>query len=166
LKKDDASVQVRILVVDDHEPFRRFICSTLQKQTNLQVIAEVQDGPEAVRQAETLQPDLILLDIGLPRLNGIEAARRIGELAPNARIIFLTQESSADVVTEAFHLGAWGYVVKIHAGQELLIAVESVMQGKRFVSSGLDGHSDPGAVALQVPGDGATRLDITSLVER
>ena len=97
---------------------------------------------QAVQQAEILQPDLILLDIGLPGLNGIEAARRIGELAPNARIIFLTQESSADVVREAFSLGAWGYVTKVQAGQELLIAVESVMQSKQFRSSGLDGHGD------------------------
>jgi len=140
LKTNGAGAQVRILVVDDHEPFRRFVSSTLSEQTNLKVIGEVADGLEAVHQAEALQPDLILLDIGLPGLNGIEAARRIGKLAPNARIIFLTQESSADVVREAFSLGAWGYVIKIQAGQELLIAVESVMQNKQFRSSVLDGH--------------------------
>ena len=106
------------------------------------MIGEGRDGLEAVHQAEALQPDLILLDIGLPGLNGIEAARRIGKLAPNARIIFLTQESSADVVREAFRLGAWGYVTKVQAGQELLIAVESVMQSKQFRSNGLDGHGD------------------------
>lgn len=104
------------------------------------MIGEGQDGLEAVHQAEALQPDLILLDVGMPGLNGIEAARRIGELVPNARIIFLTQESSADVVREAFSLGAWGYVIKVQAGQELLIAVESVMQNKQFRSSVLDGH--------------------------
>jgi DNA-binding NarL/FixJ family response regulator len=140
LKTNGAGAQVRILVVDDHEPFRRFVSSTLSEQTNLRVIGEVADGLEAVHQAEALQPDLILLDIGLPRLNGIDAARRIRELAPSARIIFLTQESSADVVREAFSLGAWGYVIKIQAGQELLIAVESVMQNKQFRSSVLDGH--------------------------
>jgi DNA-binding NarL/FixJ family response regulator len=140
LKTIGAGAQVRILVVDDHEPFRRFVSSTLSEQTNLRVIGEVADGLEAVHQAEALQPDLILLDIGLPGLNGIEAARRIGELVPNARIIFLTQESSADVVREAFSLGAWGYVIKLQAGEELLIAVESVMQNKQFRSSVLDGH--------------------------
>ena len=143
LKIDAAGAQVRILVVDDHEPFRQFVASTLGEQPNLQVIGQVQDGLEAVHQAEALQPDLILLDIGLPGLNGIAAARRIRGLAPNARIVFLTQESSADVVREAFSLGAWGYVVKVQAGQELLIAVESVMQGKQFISSGLDGHANP-----------------------
>ena len=142
LKTNGASAQVRILVVDDHEPFRRFVSSTISEQTNLKVIGEGQDGLEAVHQAEALRPDLILLDIGLPRLNGIEAARRIGELVPNARIIFLTQESSPDLVREAFSLGAWGYVVKVLAGDELLSAVESVMQGKQFCSNGLDGHRD------------------------
>jgi DNA-binding NarL/FixJ family response regulator len=140
LKINGAGAQVRILVVDDHEPIRRFVSSTLSEQTNLRVIGEVADGLEAVHQAERLQPDLILLDIGLPGLNGIDAARRIGKLAPNARIIFLTQESSADVVREAFSLGAWGYVVKFQALKELLMAVESVIQNKQFRSSALDRH--------------------------
>ena len=137
------SADVRILLVDDNEPFRRFVASALRDQPNLHVIGEVGDGFEAVRQAEALQPDLILLDIGLPGLNGIGAARRMGELAPNARIIFLTQESSTDMVREAISLGAWGYLIKVQAGKELLVAVEMVMQGKRFVSSGLDGHENP-----------------------
>jgi len=137
------SADVRILLVDDNEPFRRFVASALHDQPNLHVIGEVGDGFEAVRQAEAMQPDLILLDIGLPGLNGIGAARRMGELAPNARIIFLTQESSTDMVREALSLGAWGYLIKVQAGKELLVAVEMVMQGKRFVSSGLDGHENP-----------------------
>ena len=136
--------QFRILVVDDHESFRRYVSQTLQRQAKLHVVAEVQDGLEAVRQAEILRPDLVLLDIGLPRLNGLEAARRIGEVAPTAKIIFLTQESSSDVVQEAFRLGAWGYVVKVQAGNELLAAVEAVMQGRTFVSTGLDGYTQPG----------------------
>jgi len=143
LKYDDPSLQVRVLVVDDHEPFRRFVSSTLGKRPNLQIIGEAQDGIDAIQQAEALQPDLILLDIGLPGLNGIEAARRIGQTSSASRIIFLTQESSADMVQEAFNLGAWGYVIKTQAGRELLIAVETVLQGKRFLSSGLDGTAAP-----------------------
>jgi len=135
----------RIFVVDDNEPFRRFVISTLHEQPNLQVVGEEEDGLQAVQRAEALQPDLILLDIGLPGLNGIDAGRRIAELAPKAKIIFLTQESSPDVVHEALGLGAWGYVVKVQAGKELLAAVEAAMQGQRFVSSGLDGHKNPNA---------------------
>jgi len=153
---NDGGAQVRILVVDDHEPFRRFVSSTLHQQTNLQVIAEVQDGMQAIHEAEALQPDLILLDIGLPRLNGIDAARRIVRLAPSAKMIFLTQESSVDVVREAFSLGAWGYVLKAKAGHELLIAVESVLQDKKFAGSGLGGIGKLRAVGRPVPRDGLT----------
>jgi DNA-binding NarL/FixJ family response regulator len=91
---------------------------------------------------------LIVLDIGLPTLNGIEAARQIRKLAPESKIIFLSQESSADVVQEALSLGVLGYVVKAHAGSELLAAVEIVRQGRQFVSSGLSGLD---FVALTLP---------------
>jgi CheY-like chemotaxis protein len=140
----DRSVSsILVLVVDDYEPFRRFVCSTLGQRPDLQVIGEASDGLEAVQKAEELQPDLILLDLGLPTLNGIEAARQIRKLVPEAKIIFLTQESSDDVVQEALRLGALGYVVKAHAGSELLAAVQAVCQGRQFVSSGLGGPGAP-----------------------
>ena len=97
---------IRILVVEDFEPFRRFICSTLRKRPELQIVGEVSDGLEAVQKSEELQPDLIVLDIGLPSLNGIEAARRIRILSPKSKILFVSQESSADMVQEALALGA------------------------------------------------------------
>jgi CheY-like chemotaxis protein len=109
----------------------------LRKQPELQIICEASNGSEAVQKAEELQPDLILLDIGLPRLNGIEAARRIRKLSPKSKILFVSQESSADVVQEALSLGALGYVVKTHAGKDLLAAVEAVLQGRLFLGSGL-----------------------------
>ena len=130
----------RIIVVEDNEPFRRFVCSALVKRPELQIVGEVSDGLEAVHKFEELQPDLILLDIGLPTLNGIDAARRIRKVAPHSKILFVTQESSTDVAQEALALGAQGYVVKAHAGRELLVAVEAVRQGRRFVSAGLAGH--------------------------
>ena len=126
-------------MVDDCEEFRRFICSTLRKRPELQIVGEVSDGSEAVHKAEELRPDLIVLDIGLPTLNGIEAARQIRKVASEYRVLFVSQESSADVVQEALALGALGYVVKAHAGSELLAAVEAVLQGRQFVSSGLSG---------------------------
>jgi DNA-binding NarL/FixJ family response regulator len=133
-----ATSTVRVLVVDDYEPFRRFVCLALEKRSEWQIIAEASDGLEAVQKAEELQPDLIVLDIGLPLLNGIEAARRIGKLCPQCKILFLTQESSAEVVREAFSLGALGYVVKSHAGGELVAAVDAVSQGKHFVGKGCE----------------------------
>ena len=127
---------VRILVVDDFEPWRRSVSLLLREEPELQVVVgEASDGLEAVQKAVELQPDLILLDIGLPRLNGIEAARQIRELVPESKIIFLTQESSAYAVREALSLGARGYVIKIMAASELFTAVEAVLSGETFVSS-------------------------------
>ena len=135
----------RILVVEDSEPFRKFICSTLGKRPELQIVGEVSDGLEAVHKAEELQPDLIALDIGLPSLNGIEAARRIRKLSPESKILFVSQESSTDVVQEAFATGAKGYVVKVDAGSELLQAIDAVLRGERFVGKRFAGHNFVGA---------------------
>ncbi len=143
---------VRVLVVDDFEPFRRFVCSTLDQRPDLQVIGEASDGLEAVRKAEELKPDLIVLDIGLPSLNGIEVARRIRKLCPECKILFMSQESSVDVAQAAFSLGAIGYVVKTHAGSELFAAMESVCQGRRFVSKGLSGHDRSDTIDPQARG--------------
>ena len=113
----------------------------MQKNSNWQLVGEAADGLEAVQKAEALQPDLILLDIGLPTLNGIAAARQIRKLSPRSKILFLSQESSVDAVQEALSLGAQGYVVKAHAGSELVPAMEAVLQGHQFVSGGLSVHS-------------------------
>jgi CheY-like chemotaxis protein len=131
---------VRVLVVDDFEPFRRFICSTLKKKQDLHVICEVSDGLKAVQKAQELKPDLILLDIGLPTLNGIEAARQIRKLSPESKIIFVSNESSPGVVQEALNLGALGYIMKTGVASDLLAAVEAVRQGRRFVSGLLGQH--------------------------
>jgi len=149
---------VRVLVVDDFEPFRRFILSTLQDRPELQVICEVSDGLEAIAQAEKLQPDLILLDIGLPKLNGIEAGRQISKVAPQSKILFLSQESSADVVREALGSGGQGYVLKAQAQKDLLTAVEAVLQGKQFVSNALAGRLSS-CHAVQFFSDDALLLD-------
>jgi DNA-binding NarL/FixJ family response regulator len=142
---------IRVLVVEDIAPFVQFIRSTLAKRPDLQVICEVADGLEAVQKAEGLEPDLVLLDIGLPTLNGIEAARQIRKLAPESKIIFVSQESSPEVVQEALNLGAWGYVVKTSAAIDLLAAVEAVLKGRHFVSAGLPGHVPAELVDRQVP---------------
>lgn len=145
--------KVRVLVVDDYEPFRRFVCTTLRERQDMQVIYEASDGLSAVRKAERLKPDLIVLDIGLPKLNGIEAGRRIRKLCPEGRILFLSQGSSVEVVQEAFNLGAMAYVVKADAGTDLSAAVEAVRQGRRFVSKRLLDHNRSVVSYTQPPGD-------------
>jgi DNA-binding NarL/FixJ family response regulator len=125
---------IRIFVVDDFEPFRQFVCATLGERNDLQIVGEAADGLEGVQKAVELKPDLILMDIGLPSLNGLEAARKILELVPESKIIFLSQESSAELVQEALDLGAWGCVVKAKAASGLMLAVDAVILGKKFVS--------------------------------
>jgi two-component system nitrate/nitrite response regulator NarL len=129
---------IRVLVVDDHRDWRNLVRLMFQMRPEWQVICEVSDGPEAVQKAKELKPDLILLDIGLPTLNGIEAARRIRLLSPNSQILFVSMDNSLDVVQEGLDTGAQGFVYKIDAGTELLPAVEAVLRGQRFVSSGVE----------------------------
>jgi DNA-binding NarL/FixJ family response regulator len=131
---------IRVLLVDDYEPWRRYYSTRFLKEQGLQIIGEASNGLEAVQQAQTLQPDLILLDIGLPTLNGIEAARQIRQVSPASRILFVTENRSADIAAEALNTGASGYVVKSDATRELLPAVDMVLAGKRFVSAGLFGE--------------------------
>jgi len=139
MRGDMGTSSVRVLLVDDFESFRRFTSLTLQSRPEVQVICEASDGLHAVEQAEKLRPHLILLDISLPGLNGLEAARQIRRVSPKSKILFLTLQSSADVVREALSLGAQGYVLKAQAQLDLLAAVEAILRGEHFVSSGLIG---------------------------
>lgn len=133
---------IRVLVVDDYLPFRGLVRAALHNQAGLQVIGEAADGIEAVLKAQELQPDLIVLDIGLPALNGIEAVRRIRDLSPKSRILFLSANRSWDIAEQALRAGASGYVVKSAIPDELLSAVEAVLQGNRFVSTIVSGLND------------------------
>jgi len=122
---------VRVLLVDAYRPWQEFVSTTLRNVPELEIVGKASDGLEAVQQAQQLQPDLILLDIGLPTLNGIAAARRIREVSPASKILF---------VEEALSTRAGGYVVKSDAAGELLPAVKAVLEGKRFVSPSLADH--------------------------
>lgn len=125
------------LIIEDFEAFRRFIFSVLQQRAEFQAIHQASDGLEGVQQAEEIQPDLVVLDIALPRLNGIEAARQIRKVSPNSRIVFLTQEPAAEVVEVAMGLGGRGYLLKVNAADELVVAVETVLKGAQFIGRGL-----------------------------
>jgi DNA-binding NarL/FixJ family response regulator len=131
---------IRVLVVEDYAAFRRVLVSTMQSRAEIQIICEVADGLEAVQKAREFQPELILLDIGLPSLNGIEAARQIRILSPKSKILFVSQESSADIVQAALETGAKGYVVKADVGRELIPALDAVLRGQTYVSKSLSGH--------------------------
>jgi DNA-binding NarL/FixJ family response regulator len=126
---------ISILVVDDFDRFRALVCLMLQHRVEFDVIGQASDGLQAVREAELLQPDVVLLDIGLPGLNGFEAFRRIRRVSPESKILFLSQESSADIVEAALKMGAQGYLHKSDTAGELLPAVDAILQGKQFISS-------------------------------
>src|SRR3974390_618752 len=128
---------IRILVADDHEPLRRFVCSTLSKLCQLRLVGEASDGLAALWKAQELQADIILLDIGLPKLNGFEVARQIRERIPQLRIVFFSTDSSSQMVEAALRLGAHGFIVKSDAGTDLVPALEAVLQGEKYVSSSL-----------------------------
>jgi DNA-binding NarL/FixJ family response regulator len=128
---------VRVLVVEDFAPFRQFVCSMLGRRPGFQIVGEVSNGLEAVRIAEALIPDIILLDLGLPTLNGMKAAQQIRALSPQSRIIFVTQEADPDIAQEALNAGAAGYVVKTTAATDLPAALDAVLHSRQFVSGGL-----------------------------
>jgi DNA-binding NarL/FixJ family response regulator len=131
---------VRVLVADDVEGWRRLVSSILRTEP-FEIICEASDGLMAIQLAERLQPTIVLLDIGLPRANGISVGREIRKLAPQTKVVFVSQESDHDIVSAALKLGACGYVLKLDAAQELVAAIHSVIRGKKFVSSSLARHA-------------------------
>ena len=130
---------IRLLVVDDHEVARRGIRSVLGGNPNLEVVGEALDGEQAVEKVRELRPDIVLLDITLPGISGIEAARMIREVSPESRIVFVSQHDSLGMAKEALQV-AWCYVVKSDAGHDLLAAIEAARESRVFVSRTMVAH--------------------------
>jgi two-component system, NarL family, response regulator DesR len=131
---------IRVLVVDDFGPWCGYVISGIQTKQRWIVVGVARDGNEAVQKAQELQPDLILLDIRLPRLNGIEATRLILKNSPRTKILYVSSEADPELARVGFRAGGLGYVVKTDAADELFPAMEATRQGKRYVSSSLAGY--------------------------
>lgn len=123
---------MRILIVDDFEPWRRAVRSIFENDADLEIVGESGDGLDAVRQSETLQPDLVLLDIQLPTMNGLEAAEKILQVSPATKILFLSSFQGDDTMREALKFGA-GFVVKADAARDLLPIVQAICRNEPFV---------------------------------
>jgi signal transduction histidine kinase len=132
----EALSNVRILVVDDHELVRRGICTVLSSDPNVTVSAEAADGRQAVEKARAIHPDVVIMDISMPNMNGIEATREIKRLVPETEIVIVSQHESPEMVRQAFNAGARGYVVKSAISDDLLAAISKVAQHQTFVKGG------------------------------
>jgi DNA-binding NarL/FixJ family response regulator len=128
----------KVLVVEDHDSFRQALCGFLQQRADVLIVGESTDGLDAVHQAEALQPDVVLLDIGLPTLNGLQVANRMRATVPNAKVLLVTNESSLDVVEEAFRRGAHGYVYKPRLHEDLFLVFDAILEGGQRVSRSLE----------------------------
>src|SRR5262252_2160722 len=149
---------IRVLIAEDYPQFRRFLVSALQRRPELQIVSEVDDGSQAVLKAQELQPELILLDIGLPTLNGIEAAKQIRRFSPHSKILFISQESSTELIQVALQAGAQGYVLKIDAGVDLKPAIDAVLRGQTYLSRSI---ASPGPADVS-PQSAPKRGDVTA----
>ena len=126
---------LRILVVDDSSTVRRAICTLLLSVPEFCVVGEAADGIEAIERAQALQPDVILLDIQMPSMNGFEAAPKLFKASPRSLVVFLTQYSSRRFAVDSIHVGAHGYVVKARAAQDLIKAIHAAASGRFFTSA-------------------------------
>lgn len=127
----------RILLVDDFVPWQHLVLRLLESETDLQIISTAVDGTEAIQKAEELQPDLILMDLCLPGMDGIEATRQIRIVSSGSKVLFLTDHSEPDIVQAAFDVGASGYVLKSDFSADLIPGVRAVLLGQKFVSRSL-----------------------------
>jgi DNA-binding NarL/FixJ family response regulator len=128
-------LKLRILIADDHEVVRRGLCALLQAHEGWEVCGEAADGREAVEKAKQLKPDIVILDIGMPNLNGLAATRQLADFDPNCKIIVLTITDSDHVIREALNAGARGFVLKSDAVRDLVAAIEALQRGQMFFTS-------------------------------
>ena len=124
-------------MVDDFAPARNQLSARLREQPDFEVVGEALDGLEAVFKAATLQPNVVIVDVALPKLNGIEVTRQIRATVPNCNVLFVTGNDFSQIVNEAFDAGANGYVFKSDAAGELFTAIRAVVRGRRYVSKKL-----------------------------
>jgi len=159
-------MKISVLLADDHQVMRDGLRTLLQTQPDICVVGESGDGRETVRLAELLRPNIVLLDIAMPWLNGIEAARRIRSACPDVRVVVLSMYSTNEHVCRALHAGAAGFLLKECAGQEVIEAIRAVKAGRRFLSAKLPAAEIDAALRVRVRGKKVSPVERLSPRER
>jgi two-component system response regulator NreC len=158
---------IRILIADDHGLIRAGLIALLKDVPGVQVVGEAVDGESVLRKAAELQPDIVLLDISMPKLNGIEATRRLREIAPRTRVLALTAHEDEGMLREMLRAGAFGYIVKRAVESELIDAIRTVSEGNMYVhpalTSALVKDISPHAAPGQGPHEALTPREISVL---
>ena len=162
-------MSIRVLLADDHKVVREAVGRLLDSEKDFELVGAASDGSEAVAKAEALSPEVIVMDVSMPNLSGIEATRRILKSAPDTGVVMLSMHASGDYVQQAVAAGARGYVLKNSGARELMKAVRAVAAGGRYFGEGVDAGSanDPGGAPLPGPSIGrltATERDIVKLL--
>lgn len=140
---------IRVLTVDDSPPWQLYILKSLETESDLKIVAQVGDGLEAVQEAAKLCPDIIVMDLGLPCINGLEATRRIRSVSPNSKVLFLSEHRSQGFIDAAFEAGASGYVLKSDAASDLVAGIRAIVEKKEYVSRSL--RRDRGSNPSDIP---------------
>lgn len=130
----------KILIVDDFLPWHRFVRRVLESETDFKVIATAADGFEAVQKTTKLRPDVILMDINLPGMSGVDATREIRKVSPTSKVLFLSEHRATDLIKTTFRVGGVGYVLKSDCSSDLLMGIRSILGGERFLSRSLTPH--------------------------
>ncbi|MCK4403505.1 MAG: response regulator transcription factor [candidate division Zixibacteria bacterium] len=158
--------KVKLLVADDHKIFRQGIKKLLEEESDLQVVGEAANGREAVKKATELKPDVILMDIAMANLNGLEATKQIKKVLPDIKVIMLTMHKNEEYILQSFQAGASGYILKEGAVEELVSAIRSIHQDKSFLSPTISKTLIDAYLRKMETGKTATPFDLLTDRER
>jgi two-component system response regulator NreC len=155
-----------IVIAEDHTILREGLCSLISSHEDLEVVGQAGDGREAIRQVEGLEPDLILMDLSMPRMSGVEAIREIKKRIPNTKILALTVHKTEEFILEVLQAGADGYIPKDASANELMMAIRSVLMGKRYLCPSVSGVVIEGYLESRHPSESGTPWDTLTKRER
>ncbi len=157
---------IKVFLADDHTVVREGICALLDAERDMQVAGMAPNGRDAVRQVQQIRPDVVIMDIAMPEMNGIEATLQIGELCPSSKVIILSMHETVEYIFQALKAGAFGYLLKEAAGTEVVDAIRTVYKGHRYLSKKIEHIVIDDYIQQQRPESSISPLEALSLRER